>query len=185
MSATAPNPARRRSLPATAQGREIQLIHIGAADRGMSRQTNPDAYEGLMLGASAGRTTSSKDLTAEERQAVLRRLEAMGFKLPRQGGQHTPRNPGSEWRHAPKLRKLMAMWWTLADAGHVNRPASSDACRTAVEAWALGQLSGSRPALAAMRFASGAQMSELIEALKKWCVRVGVPTDAKSVDRKS
>jgi phage gp16-like protein len=74
----------------------------------------------------------------------------------------------------PQYRKLRALWWALADAKVVARPASPQACDKAVETWAKRQLTGTTLGpLDALRFASGAQTNKLIEELKAWCLRVG------------
>jgi len=102
-------------------------------------------------------------------------MKARGFVVKPKAGTAAARDTG--WQREPQMRKLRAMWWMLADAGHVDTPADVDACTAAVEAWALRQLSTSLPPLAALRFATGPQMNSLVEAMKAWCDRVGLSAD--------
>ena len=142
---------------------DSRRIHAAATSIGLER----DVYEVILSEASGGRTTTSKELTPTERVRVLEVLAKRGAKVsPRQD----PRNPGADWRHAPKVKKLMAMWWAMAEAGVVNKPADNTACRRAVEAWATGHMAKGHgtQALKALRFASTEQMHQLIEALKRW-----------------
>lgn len=157
----------------TAAATEIKLIQIGRRALGLD-----DATYRAMLGNLTGGKTSSTALTAAERQTVLTHMKARGFEVkPRakQAGQLD-----ATWHREPQLRLLRAMWWQLADAGHVERPANAAACTAAVEAWAIRHLSSpasGAPPLAALRFASGLQMNALIEGMKKWLRRVGLPVD--------
>lgn len=74
----------------------------------------------------------------------------------------------------PMHRKLRALWWALADAKAVARPASPQACDKAVETWAKRQLTGTPLGpLDALRFTSPAQTTKLVEELKAWGLRVG------------
>ncbi len=145
------------SKPTSSAALECKLIHIGANALGMDEDTRR-----LMISNLTGGKTSTKQLTQYERQQVLNHLKAKGFKVKPKGG------GDSGWRREPQMRKLRAMWYVLADAGEVDQPADSQACDAAIEAWAVRQLSGQEPPLAALRFATGDQMSELIEAMKAW-----------------
>lgn len=161
------------STPRTAAAQEITLIQIGRTALGLD-----DATYRQMLANICGGKTSSKALTAGERQAVLKHMKARGFVIKPKAPKHSA---GETWHREPQLRKLRAMWWTLADAGHVERPADAAACTAAVEAWAIRHLaSGGKlhlAPLAAIRFASGPQMNELVEGMKKWLERLRLPTE--------
>ena len=156
-----------------AQAHEIKLIHIGRQALGM----DDDTYRALLARLGHGKT-SSKDLTELERLEVLRHMKNSGFVIrPRPGSAAAKANG---WARTPEMTKLRALWWGLADAGAVTRPASHQACDDALDAWAVRQLSTQQPALDALRFASAAQMQALIEALKQWHQRLGLrqPTRA-------
>lgn len=145
---------------------EIKLIHIGRT----ALQMDDDSYRALIARLGAGATTS-KALNATQRRAVLDHMKACGFKPRPKPGTAAARANG--WHHTPEMTRLRALWWSLADAGAVTRPADHQACDDAINTWAVRQLSTWTPPLAAVRFADGEQMTALIEALKKWAVRVG------------
>ncbi len=147
----------------TTQATEIKLIHIAR----QSLKIDEGTYRDLLARFGNG-ATSSKALTASQRRHLLKHFRDSGFRLRPKAG-HT----GSEWRREPQMRKLRAMWWVLVDGGHVDRPANSQACDEAIEAWAKRQLQSETPPLDALRFATGAQMEKLIEAMKAWGRRVG------------
>lgn len=152
----------------TTQATDIKLIHIARQSLGLA----DDTYRALLAQYGNG-ATSSKDLTVSQRRHLLQHFKACGFKLRPKAGR-----VGSEWRREPQMRKLRALWYLLADGGHVDRPANGQACDSAIEAWAKRQLSTDNPPLDALRFATGGQMSKLIEEMKAWCLRVGAAVEA-------
>lgn len=154
-----PVPARSARTSVSPAAAEIKLIHIAKTALGM----DDDTYR-AMLQAQTGKT-SSKLLTAAERRKVLAHLKRAGFdRRP----QHTT-GPDT----AALMTKLRALWWSLADAGAVTRPASHQACDDAIEAWALRSLSTACPPVQRLRFAGLDQMQALVEQLKAWVRRVG------------
>lgn len=147
---------------------EIKLIHIGRSALGMDDAT----YRAMLARLCSGKT-SSKALTGAERQAVLAHMKASGFTVKPRGKSTSP--AGIDWQREPQLLKLRALWYLLADAGAVERPADTLACNAAIEAWAKRQFSARKPPLDALRFASGPQMNDLVEQAKQWARRVGAP----------
>lgn len=145
------------------QAFEVKLIHIARN----ALKLADDTYRELLSRYGNG-ATSSKALTASQRRHLLQHFKACGFALRPTAGR-----TGSEWRREPQMRKLRAMWYCLADKAAVDKPANSAACDAAVEAWAKRQLQNDTPPLDALRFASGPQMSKLIEDMKAWARRVG------------
>lgn len=145
---------------------EITLIQIGRRALGLDDET----YR-TMLSNLAGGKTSSKALTAAERQVVLTHMKARGFMVKARAAGAEP----DTWQHEPKMRKLRAMWYVLADAGEVARPFDKAACTAAVDAWAQRQMSRWPNAPTRLRFANGAQMAKLIEECKAWLRRLGLP----------
>ena len=156
---------------ATAAATEIKLIHIGRQALGMD-----DGTYRLMLANLCNGKTSSKALTRDERQAVLQHLKACGFVVKPKAGKGAA---DAGWQRAPQMGKLRAMWYRLAEAGHVEAPADRDACNAAIETWAKRQLNTvpTRPVLESMRFATGHQMDRLIEGLKAWLRRCGLDSE--------
>ena len=141
---------------------DIKLIHIAKASLAM----DDDTYRQILARHGDGKT-SCTDLSDAQLRAVMRHLKDCGFKVKTQPGR-----PQAE--QDPQGRKLRALWWALADAGAVNRPADAAACDAAIEAWAKRQLAGRTPPLDALRFASVEQLRELTEQLKQWCQRLGI-----------
>lgn len=150
-------PAGRLSDPN--QAVEIRLIQIARREL----QLADDTYRDLVARFGNG-AESSKALSAAQRGRLLEHLKACGFKLRPKSGK-----TGAGWPREPQMRKLRAMWYALAEAGQVNRPADGKACDAAITAWAQRQL----PELDALRFASGEQMNKLTEEMKAWGRRVG------------
>jgi phage gp16-like protein len=152
-------------MPATAAS-DIKLIHIAK----QALQMDDATYRGI-LAAKGNGATSSKQLDAAQRRAVLDHMKACGFTVKAKPGSGAAKANG--WARTPEMTKLRALWWALADVGAVTRPATHQACDDAIDAWAVRQLSTATPKLDAVRFASTAQMRTLIEALKQWARRVG------------
>ena len=143
--------------------RELALIHLAKATLGLSR----DDYEHVLREVTG--QTSAADLDAAGRDKLLRHFKSKGFVVKAKAGAAR-----AAFIRAPQVRKLQAMWYSLAEVGAVARPASSEACNRAVEAWAREQLAGTPLGpLDALRFATGAQLGKLIESMKGWMERVG------------
>jgi phage gp16-like protein len=151
---------------------QVKLIQIGRR----ALQLDDATYRRL-LAELAGGKTSSTALTAEERRRVLDHMKARGFEIKPRAGRAG--HSGQGWQRDPQLGKLRAMWYVLADAGEVDAPADMAACNAAIEAWAKRQINGQARQelgrLDALRFATGAQMDKLIESMKAWLDRLGLP----------
>ncbi|WP_200227867.1 regulatory protein GemA [Rubrivivax gelatinosus] len=141
---------------------EVKLIHIGRQALGLDDET----YRAMLANLCGGKTTS-KALLPRERQVVLSHMKARGFELkPRR---QAASNAANGWQREPQMVKLRKLWYLLADAGAVQRPADKEACNAAIEIWARGRVQH----LERMRFATGMQMSKLIEEATAWARRVG------------
>ena len=147
--------------------RELGLIHLAKATLGLSR----DDYEHVLRAVTG--QTSAADLDAAGREKLLKHFKSKGFVVKAKAG--AARALGIR---EPQIKKLQAMWYALADAGAVARPASIEACNRAVEAWAKEQLAThALGPLDALRFATGAQLGKLIESMKRWGERVDARID--------
>lgn len=147
--------------------RELALIHMAKAHLGLS-----DAdYRYVIAQVTGTSKTSAADLTPGEREKLLQHFKAKGFKVKAKRS--------AEWPlRDPQHKKLRAMWYALAEVGAVERPADAEACDKAIEAWAKRQLAHAREGrLDALRFANGAQLHKLIEAMKEWGLRVKAPIE--------
>lgn len=154
------SPAPTSSWEATRK-RELGLIHMAKAHLGLSRED----YEFVIRSITRTNKTSSADLTDAERNTLLQHFKRMGFTIKPKVGTERPLSSAQH-------RKLRALYYTLADAGAVSRPASPMACDQAVETWAKRQIS----TLDALRFASSEQLNKLIEEMKSWAHRVTAKT---------
>lgn len=148
--------------------RELGLIHMAKAHLGLSRED----YEFVIQQVTATKKTSAAELTNGERNKLLEHFKRMGFTVK-------PAAEGKRPLSGPMHRKLRAMWYALADANAVERPANALACDAAVEAWARRQLAGAVELgrFDALRFATGAQLNKLIEEMKQWGHRVRASID--------
>lgn len=163
-------------MPTAAQT-EIRLIQIGRRELGLDEAT----YRALLANLTGGKS-SSKDLTAAERQQVLNHMKARGFEVrPRREGKTTAATSAlpeaSAWRHEPLMRKLRAMWYALAAEGAVERPDGVEACNAAIEAWAQRMMSRWPVRPSRLRFARGEQLGKLVEEMKRWCQHLGLNPD--------
>lgn len=145
--------------------RELGLIHMAKATLGLIR----DDYEHVLHTVTVTGRASAADLDAAGRDKLLKHFKTKGFVVKAKAGAARARGI-----REPQITKLLAMWYALADASAVLRPASSEACSRAVEAWSREQLATHELGpLEALRFATGAQLTKLIESLKGWGDRVG------------
>ena len=146
------------------RAQQIKLIKMGQAQLGL----DDDTYRGMLTALCDGKT-SCTTLTYAERTKVLRHMEASGFVVK------------TSKRASPRFSmvKLQAMWHALAEVGAVEKPKSNDARDAAIEAWAQRM---APKEFTWLRFATEEQMQRLIEMMKKWCRRVGAPTEDDQVN---
>jgi phage gp16-like protein len=148
--------------------RELALIHMAKAHLGLSEAD----YRYVISQVTQTEKTSAADLTPAERGKLLQHFKAKGFQVKAKPAGERPLRD-------PQHKKLRAMWYALAEAGAVERPADAQACDRAIEAWAKRQLANARLGkFDALRFATGAQLNKLIEDMKAWGQRVDARIDA-------
>lgn len=141
---------------------EIKLIQMGKTQLTELLGWTDHDYRAELARLCAGKTSSTA-LTWQERRRVIERFKELGFVVV---------SRRSTERRDDTMSKLRAMWFALADVQAVAKPAGLNEADAAIEAWAKRM----QPRLSAIRFASDRQMQTLIEAMKKWCKRVGAPT---------
>ncbi len=147
--------------------RELALIHMAKATLWLNRED----YEHVLRTVTG--KDSAADMNAAEREKLLQHFKAKGFKVKPTARSKQARPGTSQPLDGPQERKLRAMWYALAEAGVVARPAGAVACDQAVEVWSKRQLNGTcLGPLDALRFASGEQLNKLIEEMKAWGLRV-------------
>ncbi|MDD5031176.1 MAG: regulatory protein GemA [Rhodoferax sp.] len=146
----------------------LAAIHMAQKALGLS------AEDAVSVKLQVTGIASAADMTAAQRKQYLAHLSGLQASAALARGQkpaYTPkRNPlyrTVDDADDERWQKARALWHALATAGVVRT--DTDAALTAyvkrqtkVDAW---------------RFLNGYQVNTVIEALKKWCARSGVPTD--------
>ena len=137
--------------------REIKLIHVARRELAMD-----DATYRAMLMLVAGVTSSAK-LDGAGRKKVIDHMKLKGFKVKSKGILPGAPAPIAD----PQYRKILALWGDLARSGtvHVNTEA---AIRVYIK-----RITGCDD----YRFCNNAQVTSIIESLKKWRDRVAQPSD--------
>lgn len=138
---------------------EIKLIQMGKTQLADLLGWTDHDYRAELARLCGGKTSSTA-LTWQERRRVIERFKELGFVV---------KSRRSTERDDRTMSKLRGMWFSLADVGAVSKPANLNEADAAIEAWAKRML----PRMSAIRFANDRQMQTLIEAMKKWCARVG------------
>lgn len=149
----------------------LAAIHMAEKALGLSRE------DAAALKAQVTGIASSADMSAGQRARYLAHLAVLQAKVAEARGEkpaYQPRRPALvrniddagdyQWG------KARALWHALAIAGHVR--ADTDG---ALQAYAKRQTG-----VDAWRFQTQPQITQVIEALKKWCKRCGVPTTPAS-----
>lgn len=157
---------------ATRQG-HLAAMHMAQKALGLS------ADDATALKLSVTGKASAADMNEAQRRKYLAHLSSLQARLQGQAAEIAGYKPA---RPAPRpalqrtaddgedLRwgKARLMWTQLAHAGHVRT--DTDAALTAYVKRQTG--------LDAWRFLNGHQINTVIEAIKRWCLRVGVPVNA-------
>lgn len=146
----------------------LAAIHIAFKALGISKE------DAIALKQSVTGKASSADMTDQQRKRLLARLAELQADRATQRGE----KPAFVPKRQPLQRtvdddqddrwaKARVLWAALATAGHVHT--DTDAAlmvyvkrQTHMEHW---------------RFLNSHQINSVIEALKRWCRRVNVPTE--------
>lgn len=132
------------------RGREIKLIHVARREL----QLDEDTYR-AMLQAVAG-VSSSSDLDATGRKAVLDHMKRKGFKVKSKG------DKPAAGKVDPQYTKIQALWSELHTRGAVR--VNTEAARRVYMKRMTGRDAPS--------FCNNAELANVIEALKKWIKRL-------------
>lgn len=154
--------AKPDTLRDQARKRELQLIHIAKGQLGLG----DDAYRDL-LGQVTGKR-SAAELTGAQRRQFLDHLKRCGWQqVQRQSPKRVeppPHARAPDDLHADRWEKARQLWALLCRAGAVQSDTDE-----ALLAWVQRQ-----HRVAAWRWLNTYQINGVVEALKKWCRRVGV-----------
>lgn len=121
---------------------------------------------------------SAADMNEAQRRKYLAHLSSLQSRLQGQAAEIAGYKPARPARPAlqrtaadgqdERWLKARALWAALARAGHVR--IDTDAALTAYVKRQTG--------MDAWRFLNSSQITTVIEAIKRWCLRVGVPVNA-------
>ena len=142
-----------------------KTIHAGCRELGIDADTRRD----LQLAATG--KASLSDMTEGELQRVVDRLKAQGFRpRPAAGGRRNEQAPRAD------LRLIHALWGALGRADKLDQPG-----RTGLNAFVRKRFGASWSSVPADidMLRDHRQIAAVIEALKSWCVREGVPLDRR------
>lgn len=137
---------------------ELAKLHIARKNCGL----DDDAWIELVVRVSAdfrggieGAVTSSGEMNAAERRALLNRLTKMGFRAA------PPRGRESDWIETkiPHLRKVLAQWFDLVRIGAVQTESAKRSLRKFVK-----KMTG----VDNIQWLTAEQANAVIEACKGW-----------------
>lgn len=124
-------------------------------------QLSDDDYRALLMNLTG--KSSSKDMTPVQQEAVRDHMQQLAVKLGLANPTRSRRNTFAQSKQSasPKERKVWALWNQLYHNGKLR-----DSSAASLNAWVQRTVG-----VAALRFANGAQLDTLIEALKNWGAR--------------
>ena len=151
-------------------GRNIELakIHMAAASLKLITPGDDSAYRDMLW--SIARVRSAKDLDIQGRQSVLDHLKSCGWKDSRP---FVHRQSGADLR--PQVAKIRALWAALNQGGHLN-DGSDRALRAYVRRMSV-QHHPQHVGYSSPELLPKGAAQHVIECLKRWCQRLGVPTE--------
>ena len=146
----------------------LAAIHMAHKALGLSKD------DALALKQSVTGVASAGDMTVQQRKRYLAHLAGLQATMARARGEkpaYEPKRPVQQRSvdddQDERWLKARALWAALGRAGEVHHDTDVALMRyvarqTHVEHW---------------RFLNSHQINNVIEALKRWCRRVGVPTE--------
>ena len=147
----------------------LAAIHIAFKALGINKE------DACALKLQVTGKASAGDMTVQQQKRLLARLAELQADAAKQRGA-TPAYTPKRTQHArtttqdldDRWFKARALWAALAAAGHVRIDTD-----VALNAYVKRQTHMDH-----WRFLNGHQVNSVIEALKRWCRRVNVPTEA-------
>ena len=136
----------------------IRLIHVAKKDL----QLDDETYRSILM--RIGKKDSSSNLTVPELEKVLEYLKRSGFKVrskPKSDGKAKAK-PSRPLAQDLESKKVRALWLFLHQLGAVKNPSEE----------ALAAYVKRMVGVDALQWISGEQAETLIEALKKWAMRL-------------
>ncbi|KIQ84356.1 gp16 family protein [Aeromonas sp. L_1B5_3] len=144
--------------------RLLKIVQVGRRELGLDEEE----YRALLEQVTGAR--SAKWLSAAKLEAVITAMKGLGFKVKggaQVNGRRSP--PSSAKVQAPEVRKLRAIWITMSNDG-LLQDGSEDALGSFIRrmtANANGGIGVNRA-----EWLTSAQAERVLEALKKWHIRL-------------
>ncbi|MND24097.1 hypothetical protein D3C80_145120 [compost metagenome] len=142
--------------------RLLKLVQVGRRELSLDEED----YRALLESVTGAR--SAKGLKAAQLEAVVTAMKGLGFKV--KGGASGRRSPPSSAKvQAPEVRKVRAIWITMYNDGFV-RDGSDDALGSYIKRMTANSNGGA--GINRAEWLTSAQAERVLEALKKWHVRL-------------
>lgn len=144
--------------------RLLKIVQVGRRELGLDEEE----YRALLEQATGAR--SAKGLSAAKLEAVITAMKGLGFKVKggaQANGRRSP--PSSAKVQAPEVRKVRAIWITMYNDGFV-RDGSDDALGSYIKRMTANANGGA--GIARPEWLTSAQAERVLEALKKWHIRL-------------
>ena len=144
--------------------RLLKIVQVGRRELGL----DDEDYRALLESVTGAR--SAKGLSAAKLDAVITAMKGMGFKVKggaQVNGRRSP--PSSAKVQAPEVRKVRAIWITMYNDGFV-RDGSDDALGSYIKRMTANANGGA--GIARPEWLTAAQAERVLEALKKWHIRL-------------
>ncbi|WP_071912780.1 regulatory protein GemA [Aeromonas sp. SCS5] len=144
--------------------RLLKIVQVGRRELGLDEED----YRALLESVTGAR--SAKGLSAAKLEAVITAMKGLGFKVKggaQVNGRRSP--PSSAKVQAPEVRKVRAIWITMSNDG-LLQDGSEDALGSFIRrmtANANGGIGVNRA-----EWLTSAQAERVLEALKKWHIRL-------------
>ncbi|MGL6429860.1 MULTISPECIES: gp16 family protein [Aeromonas] len=144
--------------------RLLKIVQVGRRELGLDEED----YRALLESVTGAR--SAKGLSAAKLDAVITAMKGLGFKVKggaQVAGRRSP--PSSAKVQAPEVRKIRAIWITMYNDGFV-RDGSEDALGSYIKRMTANANGGA--GIARPEWLTSAQAERVLEALKKWHIRL-------------
>lgn len=144
--------------------RLLKIVQVGRRELGLDEED----YRALLESVTGAR--SAKGLSAAKLDAVITAMKGLGFKVKggtQVAGRRSP--PSSAKVQAPEVRKVRAIWITMYNDDFV-RDGSEDALGSYIKRMTANANGGA--GIARPEWLTSAQAERVLEALKKWHIRL-------------
>ena len=142
----------------------LKIVQVGRRELGLDEED----YRALLESVTGAR--SAKGLSAAKLEAVITAMKGLGFKIKggaQVNGRRSP--PSSAKVQAPEVRKLRAIWITMSNDG-LLKDGSEEALGSFIRRMTANANGG--VGVNRAEWLTSAQAERVLEALKKWHIRL-------------